>query len=153
MSGRALGRQRRRHRFVQLYNHLPMSATAERDEPAPLLRRGYRHAQRRIACRGGAESGPASLTARSTTRGSYRVDRSSASASRARSSPTRRCCSATSPTGDLDRKAGDEILDLLQALNREHGKTIIMVTHESACADRATQVLHLEKGTLMEAVA
>ena len=36
------------------------------------------------------------------------------------------------PTGDLDRKAGDEILDLLQALNREHGKTIIMVTHDPA---------------------
>ena len=57
------------------------------------------------------------------------------------------------PTGDLDRKAGDEILDLLQALNREHGKTIIMVTHDPHAADRATQVLHLEKGTLMEAVA
>ena len=57
------------------------------------------------------------------------------------------------PTGDLDRKAGDEILDLLQALNREHGKTIIMVTHDPHAADRATRVLHLEKGTLMEAVA
>jgi putative ABC transport system ATP-binding protein len=57
------------------------------------------------------------------------------------------------PTGDLDRKAGDEILDLLQALNREHGKTIIMVTHDPHAAERATQVLHLEKGTLMEAVA
>jgi polar amino acid transport system ATP-binding protein len=57
------------------------------------------------------------------------------------------------PTGDLDRKAGDEILDLLQALNRDHGKTIIMVTHDPHAADRATQVLHLEKGTLMEAVA
>ena len=56
------------------------------------------------------------------------------------------------PTGDLDRKAGDEILDLLQALNREHGKTIIMVTHDPHAADRATHVLHLEKGTLMEAV-
>ena len=57
------------------------------------------------------------------------------------------------PTGDLDRKAGDEVLDLLQALNREHGKTIIMVTHDPHAAERATQVLHLEKGTLMEAVA
>ena len=56
------------------------------------------------------------------------------------------------PTGDLDRKAGDEILDLLQALNREHGKTIIMVTHDPHAAERATQVLHLDKGTL-EAVA
>ena len=41
------------------------------------------------------------------------------------------------PTGDLDRKAGDEILDLLQALNREHGKTIVMVTHDPHAAERA----------------
>jgi putative ABC transport system ATP-binding protein len=53
------------------------------------------------------------------------------------------------PTGDLDRKAGDEILDLLQALNREHGKTIVMVTHDPRAADRATRTLHLEKGSLL----
>jgi putative ABC transport system ATP-binding protein len=52
------------------------------------------------------------------------------------------------PTGDLDRKAGDEILDLLQALNREQGKTIIMVTHDIHAADRATRTLHLNKGQL-----
>src|SRR6478609_3556660 len=60
------------------------------------------------------------------------------------------------PTGDLDRKSGDEILDLLQTLNRDHGKTIVMVTHDPHAAERATQVLHLEKGTLVteaEAVA
>ena len=54
------------------------------------------------------------------------------------------------PTGDLDRKAGDEILDLLQALNREHGKTIVMVTHDPRAADRAKRTLHLEKGVLVE---
>jgi putative ABC transport system ATP-binding protein len=53
------------------------------------------------------------------------------------------------PTGDLDRKAGDEILDLLQALNRDHGKTIVMVTHDPHAADRARRTLHLEKGVLM----
>ena len=52
------------------------------------------------------------------------------------------------PTGDLDRKAGDEILDLLQALNREHGKTIVMVTHDPRAAERAKRTLHLEKGLL-----
>jgi putative ABC transport system ATP-binding protein len=52
------------------------------------------------------------------------------------------------PTGDLDRKAGDEILDLLQALNGDHGKTIVMVTHDPHAAQRATRVLHLEKGSL-----
>ena len=52
------------------------------------------------------------------------------------------------PTGDLDRKSGDEILDLLQALNREQGKTIIMVTHDIHAAARATRTLHLDKGQL-----
>jgi putative ABC transport system ATP-binding protein len=52
------------------------------------------------------------------------------------------------PTGDLDRKAGDEILDLLQALNRENGKTIVMVTHDPHAAVRASRVLHLDKGVL-----
>jgi len=58
------------------------------------------------------------------------------------------------PTGDLDRKSGDEILDLLQALNREHGKTIIMVTHDPHAAARARRTLHLDKGNLvLEAAA
>jgi putative ABC transport system ATP-binding protein len=52
------------------------------------------------------------------------------------------------PTGDLDRKAGDEILDLLQALNREQGKTIIMVTHDTHAAARASRTLYLNKGRL-----
>jgi putative ABC transport system ATP-binding protein len=54
------------------------------------------------------------------------------------------------PTGDLDRKAGDEILDLLQALNREHGKTIIMVTHDPHASARATRTVYLNKGQLSE---
>src|SRR6185312_15853414 len=53
------------------------------------------------------------------------------------------------PTGDLDRKSGDEILDLLQALNREQGKTIVMVTHDPHAAVRAKRTLHLEKGVLV----
>ena len=57
------------------------------------------------------------------------------------------------PTGDLDRKSGDEILDLLQALNRDHGKTIVMVTHDPHAAARATRTLHLEKGVLVSEVA
>lgn len=54
------------------------------------------------------------------------------------------------PTGDLDRKAGDGILDLLQALNREHGKTIIMVTHDPHASARASRTLHLDKGQLSD---
>lgn len=58
------------------------------------------------------------------------------------------------PTGDLDRKSGDEILDLLQALNTQQGKTILMVTHDPHAAERANRTLHLEKGQLvMDAVA
>ncbi len=52
------------------------------------------------------------------------------------------------PTGDLDRKAGNEILDLLQALNREHGKTIVMVTHDPHASARATRTVYLDKGQL-----
>jgi putative ABC transport system ATP-binding protein len=52
------------------------------------------------------------------------------------------------PTGDLDRKSGDEILDLLQALNKDHGKTIVMVTHDPHAAARAKRILYLDKGRL-----
>ena len=52
------------------------------------------------------------------------------------------------PTGDLDRKSGDEILSLLQALNREHGKTIVMVTHDPHASARASRTVHLDKGQL-----
>ena len=52
------------------------------------------------------------------------------------------------PTGDLDRKAGNEILDLLQALNREHGKTIVMVTHDPHASARASRTVYLDKGQL-----
>jgi putative ABC transport system ATP-binding protein len=55
------------------------------------------------------------------------------------------------PTGDLDRRTADEILGLLQILNREHGKTIIMVTHDPKAAEFATHTLHLDKGRLVEA--
>ena len=57
------------------------------------------------------------------------------------------------PTGDLDRKTADEILGLLQLLNREHGKTIVMVTHEPKAAAYARRTLHLEKGQLLEQLA
>ena len=55
------------------------------------------------------------------------------------------------PTGDLDRKSADEILDLLSLLVTERGKTILMVTHDPRAAERASALLHLEKGVLVEA--
>jgi putative ABC transport system ATP-binding protein len=57
------------------------------------------------------------------------------------------------PTGDLDRKTAEEILSLLQVLNREYGKTIVMVTHDPKAAEFARHTLHLEKGTLVEQAA
>ena len=54
------------------------------------------------------------------------------------------------PTGDLDRHSAEEILQLLQLLNREHGKTIVMVTHDPKAAEYARHTLHLDKGTLVE---
>ena len=56
------------------------------------------------------------------------------------------------PTGDLDRKSADEILDLLTRLSKEYSKTILMVTHDPAAAERAQATLHLNKGVLVEGV-
>jgi putative ABC transport system ATP-binding protein len=56
------------------------------------------------------------------------------------------------PTGDLDRKSADEILDLLGRLVQEYGKTVLMVTHDPLAAERAHVVIHLEKGVLVDAV-
>ena len=57
------------------------------------------------------------------------------------------------PTGDLDRQSAEEVLQLLRALNRDHGKTIVMVTHDPKAAEYANQTLHLDKGTLVEQAA
>jgi len=54
------------------------------------------------------------------------------------------------PTGDLDRQSATDIMTLLQQLNRDHGKTIIMVTHDPKAAEYARRTLHLDKGTLVE---
>ena len=55
------------------------------------------------------------------------------------------------PTGDLDRKSADEVMDLIKRLVKEHGKTVLMVTHDPVVARQANQTLHLEKGVLVEA--
>jgi putative ABC transport system ATP-binding protein len=56
------------------------------------------------------------------------------------------------PTGDLDRASADEILSLLQQLNRQHNKTIVMVTHDPKAADHATRQLEMDKGQLIERI-
>ena len=153
MGGAALSRWRSQNiGFVfQLYNLLPV-LTAERNVELPLLLTRLSKAQRRkhveVALKVVGLADRAKHYPRQLSGGQeQRVGIARAIVT----DPTLLLCDE--PTGDLDRKAGDEILDLLQALNREHGKTIIMVTHDPHAAERATQVLHLEKGTLMEAVA
>jgi len=64
------------------------------------------------------------------------------------SDPTLLVCDE--PTGDLDRQSAEDILGLLRELNREHGKTIVMVTHDPKAAEYANHTLHLDKGTLVE---
>jgi len=64
------------------------------------------------------------------------------------SDPTLLVCDE--PTGDLDRHSAEEVLALLQRLNREYGKTMIMVTHDPKAAEFARRTLHLDKGTLVE---
>ena len=64
------------------------------------------------------------------------------------SDPTLLVCDE--PTGDLDRQSAAEVLDLLRALNRDHGKTVLMVTHDPKAAEYARHTLHLDKGSLVE---
>ena len=153
MSGAELARWRSRNiGFVfQLYNLLPV-LTAERNVELPLLLTRLSRAQRRkhveIALRVVGLGDRAKHYPRQLSGGQeQRVGIARAIVT----DPTLLLCDE--PTGDLDRKAGDEILDLLQALNREHGKTIVMVTHDPHAAERATRTVHLEKGTLVEAAS
>jgi putative ABC transport system ATP-binding protein len=67
------------------------------------------------------------------------------------SDPTLLVCDE--PTGDLDRQSAEDVLGLLQTLNRDHGKTIVMVTHDPKAAEYARHTLHLDKGTLVEQAA
>jgi putative ABC transport system ATP-binding protein len=153
LGGGQLSRWRSQHiGFVfQLYNLLPV-LTAERNVELPLLLTKLSKAERRkrvaIALKIVGLTDRAKHYPRQLSGGQeQRVGIARAIVT----DPTLLLCDE--PTGDLDRKAGDEILDLLQTLNRDLGKTIVMVTHDPHAADRAKRTLHLEKGTLLEAVA
>ena len=148
LSDRELAGWRARHiGFVfQLYNLIPV-LTAERNVELPLLLTHLSKAQRRKH----VETALA-MVGLSHRAGHYPRTMSGGEQQRvgiARgivTDPTLLLCDE--PTGDLDRKSGDEILDLLQALNREHGKTIIMVTHDPHASARASRTVHLFKGQL-----
>jgi putative ABC transport system ATP-binding protein len=130
----------------QLYNLLPV-LTAERNVELPLLLTRLSKAERRkragIALKVVGLAERASHYPRQLSGGQeQRVGIARAIVT----DPTLLLCDE--PTGDLDRKAGDEILDLLQSLNQDHGKTIVMVTHDPRAAERARRTIHLDKGVL-----
>jgi putative ABC transport system ATP-binding protein len=153
MSQAQLGAWRARHvGFVfQMYNLLPM-LTAARNVELPLLLTKFSRAERRkrvdIALRAVGLADRASHLPRQLSGGQeQRVGIARAIIS----DPTLLLCDE--PTGDLDRKSGDEILDLLQHLNQREGTTIVMVTHDPHAAARARRTLHLDKGALVTGAA
>jgi len=154
LSDGALGKWRANHvGFVfQMYNLLPV-LTAERNVELPLLLTSLSSSDRNK--RVSAALSLVGLSERSKHKPRELSGGQEQRVGIARaivSDPTLLLCDE--PTGDLDRKSGDEILDLLQALNTQQGKTIIMVTHDPHAAARAKHVLHLNKGQLTtEAVA
>jgi putative ABC transport system ATP-binding protein len=148
LSGSRLSRWRARHvGFVfQLYNLLPV-LTAERNIELPLLLTPLSRAQRRQHV-----AAALSLVGLSDRAKHYPRQLSGGQEQRvgiARAivtDPTLLLCDE--PTGDLDRKSGNEILGLLRALNTEHGKTVVMVTHDPHAAAIARRTLHLDDGAL-----
>jgi putative ABC transport system ATP-binding protein len=137
--------------IFQFYNLLPM-LTAQKNVEVPLLLTKLSAAERR-------HNASIALTlVNLADRASHKPNELSggqqqrvAIARAIVSDPTVLVCDE--PTGDLDRQSAEEVLRLLQVLNREHGKTIVMVTHDPKAAEHATHTLHLEKGTLVEAAA
>jgi putative ABC transport system ATP-binding protein len=134
--------------IFQMYNLLPV-LSAERNVELPLLLTRLSRAERRkrveaalslVGLQDRAKHKPRELSGGQEQR--VGIARAIVS------DPTLLLCDE--PTGDLDRKSGDEVLNLLQALNQRHGKTIVMVTHDPHAAARASHTLHLTKGQLTQ---
>ncbi len=147
----ALARWRSTHvGFVfQFYNLMPM-LTAQRNVELPLLLTNLSAAQRKahalaaltlVGVADRAKHKPGELSGGQAQR--------VAIARALVADPTLLVCDE--PTGDLDRKSADDVLHLLQVLNREHGKSIVMVTHDPKAAEFASHLLHMDKGSLLEA--
>lgn len=153
LSDRQLAAWRSRHiGFVfQFYNLLP-ALTAERNVELPLLLTNLNKAARR-------QHVAAALAAVGLTHRAKAFPRTLSGGEQQRvgiaraivTDPTVLLCDE--PTGDLDRKSGDEILTLLQTLNKDHGKTVIMVTHDPHASARASRTVHLDKGQLSNEAA
>ncbi len=153
LSGGKLAKWRARHiGFVfQFYNLLPV-LTAARNVEVPLLLTNLSSAQRKQNVRAVLEL--VGLADRATHKPSELSGGQQQRVSIARAlvaDPTLLVCDE--PTGDLDRENAEEILRLLQTLNRQQGKTIIMVTHDPLAADHASRILHVDKGRLVDTPA
>jgi putative ABC transport system ATP-binding protein len=148
LSDRRLAAWRARHvGFVfQLYNLMPTLA-ADRNVELPLLLTHLNKAERRKHVEAAMAMVDLSHRAKHQPRTLSGGEQQRVGIARAIvTDPTLLLCDE--PTGDLDRKAGDEILSLLEALNREHGKTIVMVTHDPHASARASRTVYLNKGQL-----
>ena len=153
MSSRALAKWRARHvGFVfQFYNLLPV-LSAKRNVELPLLLTALTRSERKqhvatalgiVGLEHRADHTPRTLSGGEQQR--VGIARAIVT------DPT--LVLADEPTGDLDRKTGDGILDLLQALNRDHGKTVVMVTHDPHAASRASRTMYLLDGQLSREMA
>jgi putative ABC transport system ATP-binding protein len=150
LSGGKLAKWRARHiGFVfQFYNLLPVLSAA-RNVEVPLLLTNLSSKQRKQNVRAVLEL--VGLADRATHKPSELSGGQQQRVSIARAlvaDPTLLVCDE--PTGDLDRENAEEILRLLQMLNRQQGKTIIMVTHDPLAADHASRILHVDKGRLVD---
>jgi putative ABC transport system ATP-binding protein len=153
LSGGKLAKWRARHiGFVfQFYNLLPVLSAA-RNVEVPLLLTNLSSKQRKQNVRAVLEL--VGLADRATHKPSELSGGQQQRVSIARAlvaDPTLLVCDE--PTGDLDRENAEEILKLLQTLNRQQGKTIIMVTHDPLAADHASRILHVDKGRLVDSPA
>ena len=151
MSGRKLTAWRARHvGFVfQMYNLIPV-LTAFQNVELPLLLTKLSKAQRRQHVEAVLSIvGLADRLSHYPRQLSGGQEQRVAIARAIVADPTFLLCDE--PTGDLDRTSADDILDLLGRLVKEHGKTVLMVTHDPRAAERAHVILHMEKGILVEA--
>ena len=152
LSGGKLAKWRARHiGFVfQFYNLLPVLSAA-RNVEVPLLLTNLSSKQRKQNVRAVLEL--VGLADRATHKPGELSGGQQQRVSIARAlvaDPTLLVCDE--PTGDLDRENAEEILRLLQMLNRQQGKTIIMVTHDPLAADHASRILHVDKGRLVDSM-
>ena len=135
--------------IFQVYNLLPM-LSAQKNVELPLLLTKFGAAQRRKNAAIALQLvGLADRAAHKPTELSGGQQQRVAIARAIVSDPMVLVCDE--PTGDLDRQSAEDVLRLLQTLNRDHGKTIVMVTHDPKAAEYGRHTLHLDKGTLVEA--